>query len=263
MKLAKPPAADHRFDLNGIPIDFLAMESVIGRILDASGERRFFQVATVNLDFLVNAARDGEVRAILREADLNIPDGAPVAWAASLVGYRDAARVCGSDLVPELVAAAASEHKRVFLLGGEGGVASMAAAALAATNPGLEISSFEPPRASLEAMDDAKILRHIDEADPHILCVAFGHPKQDKWIYRHRRSLPMAAIGVGCSLDLVVGRYSRAPHWMQKAGLEWAYRLANEPRRLARRYAGDACWLTRELAPWVAKERLEQRRANP
>jgi N-acetylglucosaminyldiphosphoundecaprenol N-acetyl-beta-D-mannosaminyltransferase len=150
-----------------------------------------------------------------------------------------------------LAEAAAREGKRLFLLGGEDDTAAVAAERLMARYPTLDVSVFEPPRASLEEMDDAKILRLIGEADPHILLVAFGHPKQDKWIYRHRHALPMVALGVGCSLDLIAGRHSRAPRWMQTAGLEWTYRLANEPRRLGRRYAIDALWLVRDLAPWI------------
>lgn len=244
-----------RFDLNGIPIDFLDLDAVVERALEAGVGRRFLQIATVNLDFLVNSQRDDEVRTILTSTDINIPDGAPVVWAGKLLGRQNATRIAGADLVPALIAAAAREHRRVFLLGGENDSAAVAAERLVEQHPDLEISVFEPPRSSLEAMDDAKILRHIDAAAPHILLVAFGHPKQDKWIYRNRHSLPMAALGVGCSLDLIAGRHARAPRWMQSAGLEWAYRLANEPRRLGRRYANDALWVARDLAPWLVSQR--------
>ncbi len=245
-----------RFDLNGIPIDFLDMDAVVQRVLDAAADRRFFQVATVNVDFLVHSQRDDEVRTILQATDINIPDGAPVVWAAKALGCPEVRRVAGADLVPALAAAAARDQMRVFLLGGEGDVASVAAERLVATHPQLEISVFEPPRASLDRMDDAKILRHISEADPHILLVAFGHPKQDKWIYRNRNALPMVALGVGCSLDLIAGRQDRAPRWMQAAGLEWAYRLTNEPARLGRRYATDALWIARDLVPWTIAQRF-------
>ncbi len=240
----------------GVPIDFLDLDAVVGRILEAAPARRFFQIATVNLDFLVHSRQDEEVRSILAGSDINVPDGAPVVWAGKMLGRDGIARVAGADLVPSLVRASAQRGLRVFLLGGENGAAEAAANTLRAQHPHLDVSVYEPPRASLADMDDATILRRIGEAEPHILLVAFGHPKQEKWIYRHRDSLPMVAMGVGCCLDLIAGRQSRAPQWMQGIGFEWVYRLVHEPRRLARRYAVDGLWVVRDLFPWVMAQRL-------
>jgi N-acetylglucosaminyldiphosphoundecaprenol N-acetyl-beta-D-mannosaminyltransferase len=247
-------------NLLGIPIDFLDLDSVVEATLCAAQERRFFQLATVNADFLVNSRRDREVRTILTHDHLNIPDGAPVVWAGRALGCRTASRVSGADLVPALMDAAAAESLRVFLLGGENDVASNAASILRMRYPRLQVWAFEPPRSPLEEMDNATILSHIGEVQPHILLVALGHPKQDKWIYRNRGCLPMAAMGVGCSLDLIAGRQRRAPGWMQTAGLEWAYRLAHEPRRLVHRYASDALWVGGYLFPWVLSQRLSEGR---
>jgi N-acetylglucosaminyldiphosphoundecaprenol N-acetyl-beta-D-mannosaminyltransferase len=158
--------------------------------------------------------------------------------------------------------AAAREQLRVFFLGGEDDAAHIAAERLAGEHPGLEIFVHEPPKAPLDAMNDTKILRLIDEAEPHILLVAFGHPKQEKWIYRNRAHLPMVATGVGCSFDLIAGRRSRAPRWMQRTGFEWGYRLAHEPRRLMRRYAADGLWAVTTLLPWALSRRAAQRTAT-
>jgi N-acetylglucosaminyldiphosphoundecaprenol N-acetyl-beta-D-mannosaminyltransferase len=249
-----------RHDVLGIPIDFIDTDTVVARIVGAARERRFFQIATVNLDFLVHSRKDDEVRAILAESAINIPDGAPVVWAGRLLGVKGAARLAGADLVPLLMQAAARYGLRVFLLGGENDAAAEAARRFACSYPELEVSVFEPPRASVEDMDTDKILGHLEDAQPHILLVAFGHPKQEKWIHRNRASLPLVAMGVGCCLDLVAGRQSRAPEWMQGLGLEWGYRLVHEPRRLARRYAADAVWLVRDLFPWMMSQRLNQAR---
>jgi N-acetylglucosaminyldiphosphoundecaprenol N-acetyl-beta-D-mannosaminyltransferase len=234
------------------------MNSVVEKVLGAARQRRFFQVATVNVDFLVNSRRDREVRNLLTKVDLNIPDGAPVAWAGRALGYANATRVAGADLVPALMSAASAEGLRVFLLGGQDNSAADAAAVLRARHPQLCISVFEPPHSSLDQMDDAAILTRITDVEPHILLVALGHPKQDKWIRRNRALLPMAAIGVGCSLDLIAGRRSRAPAWVQRAGLEWSYRLVHEPRRLVRRYAVDGLWVVGYLFPWVLSRLLIQ-----
>jgi exopolysaccharide biosynthesis WecB/TagA/CpsF family protein len=174
-----------------------------------------------------------------------------------------AERVAGADLVPAFLGDAAKIGSRVFLLGGENGVAAEAAIRMGELYPGLVVAgTFEPPRAAIEDMDNALMLERIAEARPDILLVGLGHPKQERWIDMHRDKLPVAvAIGVGCVLELIAGRSRRAPRWMQRAGLEWAYRLAREPRRLFSRYLTDAAWLipiaakamrTRWTAPRVA-----------
>jgi N-acetylglucosaminyldiphosphoundecaprenol N-acetyl-beta-D-mannosaminyltransferase len=239
-----------------VPIDFIDPEVVVGRMLDAALERHFFQVATVNVDFLVNSRDDAEVAQILESTDINVADGAPVAWAGRLLGCAHARRLAGVDLVPILAGEAARRGLRVFFLGGEGGSAEEAARRLQVQYRGLDVVTMEPARASLDEMDDDEILRAIRAADPRVLLVAFGHPKQDKWIYRHRDDLPMAAMGVGCSFDIIAGCHSRAPRWAQVAGLEWGYRLVHEPRRLAPRYATDGLWVTGELMPWVISKRF-------
>ena len=118
---------------------------------------------------------------------------------------------------------------------------------------------YQLPRARLEDMDDDEIFRRLTEAQPAILLVAFGHPKQEKWIYRHGDRLPMVSIGVGCSFDLIAGQRGRAPRWMQKGGLEWAYRLVHEPVRLTRRYLTDGLWLMVVFFPVTLYQRVLRR----
>jgi len=243
-------SADRVF-IADVPVDTFPMDELLSRLIEAAAERTFFQVSTINLDFLLHSHQDEEVREIFRTNALNIPDGAPVAWAGRVLGHESMCRVAGADLVPALAAAAAQEGLRVFLLGGQSGAAADAAARLSEANPGLNIAFYEPPVRSLDDTDDDEIIERIDAAQPNILFVAFGHPKQDKWIHRNRHRLPMVAIGVGCSLDLIAGRQRRAPALLQRVGLEWAYRVAREPRRLARRYARDGLWMVRVLVPLV------------
>ena len=234
-----------RVDVAGVPIDVVDFPGAVERITTAIGGRRLFHVSTVNLDFLVRAQRDLEVRRIFGRADLNVADGTPVVWLARLLGARVSGRVAGADLVPAVLAAAADTGARVFLLGGEDGVAEAAARVLEARLPGLNVAgTYEPPRAEVASTDHSRMLEVIREARPDILLVALGHPKQEMWIDRHREELGVSvAIGVGCVLDLIAGKRRRAPGWMQVAGLEWAFRLGQEPGRLARRYLTDAAWL--------------------
>jgi exopolysaccharide biosynthesis WecB/TagA/CpsF family protein len=242
---AQPRPRADRVDVGGVPVDVLDMSGALLRIQAAMNEPRLFQVSTINLDFVVKAQSDPEVRRIFRRSDLNLADGAPVVWLGRLLGANMPARVAGADLVPALLREAARGRARLFLLGGEGGVARAAGEKVIELFPGLEVvGTYEPARAAVQDMDNAEILARIDAARPDILLVAFGHPKQELWIDMHRDRLPVSvAIGVGCVFDLIAGRVNRAPGWMQDAGLEWLYRVAQEPRRLTGRYFKDAAWL--------------------
>lgn len=239
------PAGQGRIELSGIPIDPVDFATALEQAQRALSGSRPFQVTTVNLDFVVRGQRDPDMREIYRRSDLNVPDGAPVVWLGRLLGARMAGRVAGADLVPALLAGLAETGHSVFLLGGEDGAADAAAARLRRLHPGLRISgTYEPPRARVDEMNNDEILARIADAAPDLLLVAFGNPKQERWIDRHRDRLHVkVVIGVGCVIDLIAGKQTRAPRWMQAAGLEWAFRLLHEPGRLATRYGWDAAWL--------------------
>jgi len=238
-------AAPGRFEIADVPIDPIGIGEAVAQIQAAVGGRKLFQVATINLDFMVRAQRDAQIMRIFHRSDLNVADGAPVVWLGRLLGRRVPQRVAGADLVPAVVAMSAEIGARVFLLGGEGGVAAEAASRFVARHPNLIVAgTYEPPRAAVEEMDNSAILARIEQSRADVLLVALGHPKQERWIDLNRDRLSVSvAIGVGCGLDLVAGRSRRAPAWMQRVGLEWAFRLSQEPRRLVGRYVTDAVWL--------------------
>jgi exopolysaccharide biosynthesis WecB/TagA/CpsF family protein len=241
------------------------MSEAMSRLRAAIGGPKLFQVSTINLDFVVHAQSDPQIRTIFQRSDLNVADGTPVVWLGRLLGTRVPERVAGADLVPAFVGVAAEVGARVFLLGGEGGVAAEAAARLTARYPALVVAgTYDPPRASVEDMNNAEILARIEEARPDVLLVALGHPKQERWIDLNRDHLPVSvAIGVGCVLDLIAGRTQRAPRWMQKVGLEWAYRLVQEPRRLVGRYVTDAIWLVPIVATSLRGRMIAPRVVEP
>ncbi|HUZ90142.1 MAG TPA: WecB/TagA/CpsF family glycosyltransferase [Candidatus Acidoferrales bacterium] len=245
-----------RYWLGTTPIDAVRMNEAVGMLLDLPRARPGRQVCTVNLHFLAVADTSGEMRDVLRSSALNLPDGHPPVWLGRMAGHHVPARVAGSDLVPLLAAGAAETGKRIFLLGGEDGVAAEAARRLREKNPGLQVAHYEPASGDLESLDSSAIVELIDAAETDLLLVALGHPKQELWISRNLGRLNVAvAIGVGCALDLVAGRRTRAPGWMRATGLEWLYRLAREPRRLLPRYAGDAIYLFRLLASGPGRRR--------
>ena len=226
----------------GIPIDDLDMEQSLGRVEEFIRSGRFHQVATVNVDFVVRALRDGDLKRILQTADLVVPDGMPVVWLARAVGARLPERVTGADMVPRLAELSAQHGYRIFFLGGRPDVLDIALANMQAAYPGVQVcGSYSPPLASLEKMDHEEILRRVEAANPDVLLVAFGNPKQEKWIHMHRHRLKVpVCIGVGGTVDFMAGHVQRAPVWMQRTGVEWLYRLGREPKRLWKRYAWDS-----------------------
>ena len=230
--------------LLGVPIDDLTMSEALSRLENFVEEGRNagkgHQVATVNADFLIKAHHDPLLRQILREADMATADGMPLVWGARRLGVPLRERVTGSDMTPALAELAARKGYKLFLLGAAPGVAQRAADILQAKHPDLQLAGvLSPPFAPVEKMDPT-IIDEIKEADPDILLVAFGNPKQEKWIYAHAKELNVPVMmGVGASLDFIAGISRRAPHWVQKLGLEWCHRLIQEPKRLWKRYLHD------------------------
>lgn len=182
-------------------------------------------VATVNPEFVMRAGGDAEFARVLDSAALCLPDGSGVVWAARRQGCGMTGPVTGTDLIPHLAQMCASRGWRLFLLGAAPGVAARLADQLRAATTGLDVEA---------AADDASG-ELVRQKSPHVLLVAFGAPKQEKWIDRFARpsGVPVA-MGVGGAFDYLTGRVPRAPAWMRKAGLEWLFRLVRQPWRVRR-----------------------------
>ena len=196
------------------------------------------QIVTVNVDFVRLAQQNLEFRAVINRSDLAIADGMPLVWASRWMGDKLPERVTGVDLVDRCCALAAEQGYKVFLLGGEDGVAQGAADVLRNRYPGVQIvGAYSPPVGPFSEEEDSKMVEMIREAKPDILFVAFGAPKQDLWIAQHQEQIAVpVAVGVGGVFNFLTGRVARAPLWMQERGLEWLFRVMHEPRRLWRRY---------------------------
>lgn len=228
----------------GSPLDTLSMSEAIDRMVDfvATGRatQKYHQVATVNVDFLVKALSDPELRGILQEIDMATIDGMPLVWGGRWLGADVPQRVAGSDFVPLLAKRAAQEGLSIYLLGATPKVSATATKKLQEQNPELVIAGVNSPpfRPVLEM--DPGIADEIKAADPDILLVAFGNPKQEKWIeiYGPQLNVPLM-VGIGATLDFIAGEMKRAPKWLQRLGLEWLFRMLQEPRRLFKRYFKD------------------------
>lgn len=237
----------------GVPFHNVTMEETVALIEEQIREGGFHQVATANVDFLKNAMHSNDLREILCSCDMIVPDGMPVVWMSKLLGTALKERVGGIDLVERLADVAARRGYGIFLLGASEARSEHAAKILKQRFPGLRIvGRYSPEPQPLEKMDHEEILRRIEVARPDILLVAFGNPKQEKWIAMHRDRLKVpVCIGVGGTLDSLSGIVRRAPRWMQRNGLEWLYRTIQEPKRLAARYLADALCLLRHLPGYM------------
>lgn len=225
------------------------MEETLSKIAQMIESRSPGYIVTANLDFCAQAAQDVELQRILVEAELVVCDGTPLLWASRLTGQPLRERVAGSDMVPLIAARAAASGWKIFLLGGEPDSLQRAAENLKMRHPSIEIcDTYSPPFARFHDMDHAEITRRVRETKPDILLVAFGCPKQEKWIYAHYRELGVpCSIGVGATIDFLAGKVRRAPSWVGKIGIEWLFRLAQEPRRLVSRYAHDFGFLISQM----------------
>ncbi|MDM8519258.1 WecB/TagA/CpsF family glycosyltransferase [Anaerolineales bacterium HSG6] len=192
------------------------------------------QIVTVNPEFVVTAQSDEQFRQIINQADLALPDGIGILKAAQFLGQPAVPeRVAGSDLVVRLAELSHQHGYRIYFLGAWEGVAEQAIAVLKQRCPNLQVAGFFAGSPRLE--DNEAIVERILPTRPDILLVAYGAPKQDKWIARNQARLQIpVAIGVGGSFDFIAGTVSRAPEWVQRLNLEWLHRLIKEPWRWRR-----------------------------
>jgi N-acetylglucosaminyldiphosphoundecaprenol N-acetyl-beta-D-mannosaminyltransferase len=190
-------------------------------------------VVTADSSGVVIAARDEEFRAILNRADLVTADSTGILWAARRLGTPLPERVAGCDLAEQLCALAARRGFSVFFYGAAPGVAEQAAANMQERYPGLIVVGAA--HGFLSAAEQSELVERVRAARPEILLVALGIPRQEKWLAANliRLGVPVT-MGVGGTFDVFSGRVRRAPLWMQRHGLEWLYRLAGNPRKLAK-----------------------------
>ena len=243
----------------GVPVHHRDLDEVL-RTIDEFVEigrstGKAHQVVTVNTDFIVQANKYEDIHAILRSADLAIPDGMPIVWASAALGQRLPRRIAGADLVGLIAERAAETGYRVLFFGGTDDVGERAAEILRAEYPGLDVLALTG-MVGADGETDPELLAQIRAYGPDIACVALGHPKQERWVRRYGAALGIpVGIGVGGTFDFIAGEKRRAAPWIQNSGLEWLYRLAQEPRRLTGRYLTDMMVFLPRIAIQIASTR--------
>lgn len=240
--LAPLPPQPDRVDVGGVVFDALTQEGAERHLIQCALAGRGGWMITANLDHARRAVSEVEYGEMCREADLVLADGMPLVWASKLQGTPLPERVAGSAMTEPLARRAAEAGLSLYLLGGTEGTADEAGALLEERCPGLRIAGTHCPPFGFEkdAEQMAFIRRELERTQPSIVYVALGSPKQERLIRELRPQHPQAwFIGIGISLSFLTGEVSRAPRWMQVIGLEWIHRLAQEPKRLFRRYLVD------------------------
>jgi N-acetylglucosaminyldiphosphoundecaprenol N-acetyl-beta-D-mannosaminyltransferase len=225
--------------MGALRVDCVTREGALRAIAELVADKEGGAVFTPNVDHVVLAEEDERMRRAYERVSLSLADGMPLVWASRLVGTPVPEKVSGSDLVPALLERAAQLGWRVYLLGGGPGVAALAREKLREQLPRLEVVGVDAPRIDGDggSADREAILARIRAASPDVVLVGLGAPKQEIWIDTVRDELrPAVFLGIGASLDFVAGTLPRAPQWVSQLGLEWAFRLSREPRRLWRRY---------------------------
>lgn len=226
------------FRVTDVRIDSVSMRETLEHIERFIAEGKPRRIVTVNLEYLRHARSTPGFREALDAADLAVADGVPLLWASRLFRRPLPERIAGVDLAEQCARLAAEKGYRLFLLGAGPGVAQSAAQTFRRRFPGLQaVSCYTPPIGDFSPEDEERMRQAIAAAKPDILLVALPTPRQELWNHANaqRWNVPVV-IGVGAAFDMLSGEIARAPMWMQQHGLEWAFRLAMEPRRLWKRY---------------------------
>ncbi len=224
-------------------IDNLTMSEAIQEIDKLIQDGKHSYVVTPNLDHIVLIENDELFKEIYDNADLVLADGKPLLWIAKRQGTPIKEKVSGSDLFPEMCKLAAKNGYKIYILGAAEGVADKAAENLIVKFNGLKIvGTYSPPIGfETDKTEVQKIVNKINESKADILAVALGSPKGEKFIYRIREKICVVlSISIGATIDFEAGNLKRAPKWMSNVGLEWLYRISQEPGRLIKRYWNDA-----------------------
>ncbi len=234
------PTPPERAEILGIPLAVSNYEQVMDWMdaMVAADERGYVTAAAVNL--VMNARENAATMEAVMAATLAVPDGQPLVWALRALGHAGATRVYGPDLMAMYCARAARAGTPMYLYGGRGDPErELLASRLGERYPGVQfVGGASPPFTPLTLEQDKRLLDDINSSGAQVVWVGTGQPKQEQWMHRMRPRLQAPLlVGVGAAFDFHAGLVRQAPPWMQRNGLEWAYRLMREPRRLWRRYA--------------------------
>jgi N-acetylglucosaminyldiphosphoundecaprenol N-acetyl-beta-D-mannosaminyltransferase len=219
------------------PLDALGFDEAVQRILSWARRRESRHVCFVNVHATVTAGRDKAFAHALLTSDLNLPDGAPVAWMMRRLAWPQQPRISGPDVMESLCEEAARQSLHIFLLGGTPDTLALLQTSLQQRWPSLRLAgALSPPFRALTDTERHQTAQAINDSGAHIVFVGLGCPKQELWMDAQHSRINAVMLGVGAAFDFHAGTLRRAPLWMRRVGLEWLHRLVQEPRRLVWRY---------------------------
>ncbi|HVF81732.1 MAG TPA: WecB/TagA/CpsF family glycosyltransferase [Flavisolibacter sp.] len=220
-----------------IPVSTGPYAEFVTAIIDAAAAKRSEYVCLANVHMLAEAYRNKEFSNVVRKANIITPDGKPLGWALRLLYGIKQDRVAGVDLTQDLLQAANIKNIPVYFYGGTEDVLVKASALFKVQYPGLQLAGmYSPPFRLLTQQEEDEIVQRINSSGAGIVFVVLGCPKQERWMAAMQGRVNAVSVGIGAALPVMIGNYKRAPSWVRNAGLEWAFRLAMEPKRLFKRY---------------------------
>ncbi len=245
-----------KVDVLGVSFDNISLAGAVAVMRDALQTRAALWIVTGNVHYVMRARREPALADVLRAADLIVADGVPILWAARAFGTPLAGRVNGTDLVWQCAALSAESGRPIALIGSAPEIAQRAAEKLEAAHPGARVVAIPTPN-PLSPDAETAIVAQIEALDAGIVLVGLGVGKQDTFCHAYcAASGRRVWMGVGGAFELISGHIARAPRWMQRAGLEWLWRLSREPRRLWRRYlVEDAGFVGLVVRAWLHMRR--------
>lgn len=232
-------AVPHSIGVLGVPLALTDYDEMLGWFDEMIAGRNRGYLCACNVHTVMASQEDQELRSALESASINVPDGQPLVWALNALGHSLRERVYGPELMSRACEHAVEAGHRLYLYGGRNqGALVQLALNLRRRYPGVKIvGGYSPPHRPLTPEEEAAVAEEINHSQADVVWVGIGVPKQEKWMARMRPRLEAPVlVGVGAAFDFHAGLVPQAPSWIQESGLEWAYRLAQEPRRLWKRY---------------------------
>ncbi|MBC8033318.1 MAG: WecB/TagA/CpsF family glycosyltransferase [Chitinophagaceae bacterium] len=227
-----------KVDLLSISVSTGSYDEFVHTIVNSAQERRSHYTCVANVHMLVEAYSDYKFASVVSNANVITPDGMPLSWALRMLYGIKQDRVAGMDLLPDLLKRASLQKIPVFFYGGTQTMLKKTVQYIKNNFPELNIAGlYSPPFRTLSASEEEFIIQKINSSGASLVFVALGCPKQEKWMAAMKDRIHAVTVGIGGALPVLVGIQKRAPKWIQNAGMEWSFRLLQEPKRLFKRYA--------------------------
>ena len=248
-----------------VPLAPMTRESATEAVMNLIQQRKPSYFITANVHYAMLTDHHRDLEAINRGAAFILADGAPLVWASRFRSVRLPERVAGSDLIYDLAEKAAERGHSIYLLGAAPGIADAAAQKLLDRYPGLRVAGTACPEPEdLVGAGCEALIARIRAAQPDLLLVALGQPKGERWIAEHCEALGVpACVQIGATLDFIAGRMKRSPRFYQKIGMEWAYRMCQEPKRLFPRYARNTLFIGKSVLRDLTGRRVQGPAGTP